>query len=278
MQRRTFVRTSVASLGLAATAIVPTRAAEPNPAARELFELRTYTLKADKLPLLDAYLSKAFLPALERLGIGPVGVFTETESTERNVVAEKKSASTPAKDLAKVTVLIVHKTADSVATLAAKLAADEVYGKAATEYLAAKADDPVYLRIAVSLLGAFAGMPKLEKPDPSKPRLFNLRVYESHNERAAAKKVEMFEKGEIAIFRKVGLTPVFFASAITGPALPNLTYLLVFPDDAARGAAWGTFVKDPAWLELRALPGYADKEIVSRITNRILVPRPYSGI
>ena len=47
-------------------------------------------------------------------------------------------------------------------------------------------------------------------PDPKRPRLFNLRIYESHNERAAATKIHMFENGEIEIFKKVGLTPVFF--------------------------------------------------------------------
>ena len=121
-------------------------------------------------------------------------------------------------------------------------------------------------------------MPKLEKPDTSKPRLLNLRVYESHNERAAAKKVEMFETGELAIFRRVGLTPVFFASAVSGAAMPNLTYLLVFPDEAGRKAAWDRFRADAEWVKLKAVPGYADKEIVSQITNLVLTPTAYSEI
>ena len=62
-------------------------------------------------------------------------------------------------------------------------------------------------RIESSLLTAIDGMPKLDKPDTSKPRLLNLRIYESHNERAGKKKIEMFNKGELAIFRRVGLTP-----------------------------------------------------------------------
>ena len=69
----------------------------------------------------------------------------------------------------------------------------------------------------------------------------NLRVYESHNERAAAKKIEMFNKAELAIFRRVGLTPVFFGATVVGAAMPNLTYLLVFPDEAGRAAAWARF-------------------------------------
>jgi hypothetical protein len=123
-----------------------------------------------------------------------------------------------------------------------------------------------------------AGLPRLERPDASKPRLFNLRTYESHNERAARKKVEMFDKAELAIFRRVGLTPVFFGEAVAGPGMSNLTYLLVFPDDAARQAAWARFRDDPESQRLRAVPEYADKEIVSHITNRILTPAPYSEI
>ena len=121
-------------------------------------------------------------------------------------------------------------------------------------------------------------MPRLVKPDTSKPRLLNLRTYESHNERSGQKKIEMFNKAELAIFRNVGLTPVFFGESLIGSALPNLTYMLTFPDEAGRSAAWGRFGADPEWRKLRAMPEYADKEIVSRITNRILVPAAYSEI
>jgi hypothetical protein len=36
--------------------------------------------------------------------------------------------------------------------------------------------------------------------------------------------------------------------------------------------------KDPEWQKLRAIPEYADKEIISRITNKVLTPAPYSEI
>src|SRR5690606_5476178 len=126
-----------------------------------------------------------------------------------------------------VFVLVIHKNAESVATLPVKLAADAEYIKAAGDYFAAKAADPVYQRIESSLLLAIGGMPRLVPYDAAKPRLFNLRIYASHNERAAAKKTEMFEKGGIEIFKKVGLTPVFFASSVIGAAQPNRTYMLV---------------------------------------------------
>jgi NIPSNAP len=228
----------------------------------ELYELRVFHLKAAKQAMLDDYLSKAFIPALKRYGIGPVGVFVEKAD------ADKINAY----------VLIVHQSVDQIATLSARLAADEEYLKAGADYLAAKPTDPVYSRVESSLLAAIEGMPKLAKPDATKPRLLNLRIYESHNERAAKKKIEMFNKSELEIFKRVGLTPVFFGECIAGSSMPNLTYMLVFPDEAGRSAAWGRFGGDADWKKLRAIPEYADKEIVSKVTNKILTPTAYSEI
>jgi hypothetical protein len=253
MKRRTFLQTSLAAVGVAASVT----AAES--AAGEIYELKTYTLKPGKQPVLDEYLRRAFIPAVRRSGAGPVGCFTE-----------------PGKDL--VFVLVVHPSADHAAALPARLTADAAYQSAARDYLAARPKDAIYDRIESSLLSPIAGTPRLAPPDTAKSRVLNLRVYESHNERAAAKKVEMFNSAELAIFRRTGLTPVFFASAVAGPRLPNLTYMLVFPDDATRAAAWKRFVADPEWQKLRAVPEYADAEIVSKITNRVLTPTAYSEV
>jgi hypothetical protein len=258
MRRRSFIRATLATVCSAAAA--PALAAER--AGASLYELRAYSLKAGKQAALEAYLGKALLPALKRLDIGPVGVFVE------------KSDQEPAR----VYALLVYPNAEALATLSAKLAADEEYAKAAKDYLAVRPDDPVYSRIESSLLLPIEGMPKLEKPDTSKARLLNLRIYESHNERAAKKKIEMFNKGELAIFRRVGLTPVFFGETVIGPAMPNLTYLLVFPDEKGRADAWSRFRDDAEWIKLKAIPEFADKEIVSRITNKILIPTSFSEI
>jgi hypothetical protein len=259
MKRRSFIQTSLAALG---TATMTTAAGAAEPKSRELYELRVYSLLAKKQEILDGYLSQAFLPALKRYGIGPVGVFVEKGDEDKR----------------KVYVLIVHPSAEQVVALSGRLHADEEHRKAAKEYLDARPGDPVYTRIDSSLLAAIEGMPRLAKPDTSKPRLLNLRIYESHNERAGHKKIEMFNKSELAIFRRVGLTPVFFAETLVGAAMPNLTYMLVFPDDAGRQAAWARFVKDDEWLKLKAIPEYADKEIVSHITPKILTPTSYSEI
>ena len=124
-------------------------------------------------------------------------------------------------------------------------------------------------------------MPKLEVPELSKekkPRFFELRTYESHSKKANRKKIEMFNIGEIDIFRRAGLTPVFFGETLVGSKLPNLTYLLVYENMAAKDKAWATFGADPDWKKLRSTPGFTDPEIVSNISNVFLRPAPYSQL
>ncbi len=259
MERRSFVQSSLAVIGTAAVA-ASAGAAEDKPA--EVYELRVYTLPTAKQAGFDQYMSEAFIPAAHRAGVGSVGVFVDPSE----------------KDSHKAYVLIVHPGADSVLGLTRRLAADDAFLKASAAFWDAKATDPAYKRFESSILTPIAGMPRLVKPDASRPRLLNLRTYESHSERAALKKIEMFNTGEIAIFQRVGLTPVFFGSAVAGTLLPNLTYMLVFPDEPGRLAAWNRFRDDAEWKKLRAIPEFADKEIVSNITNRILKPTAYSEI
>jgi hypothetical protein len=228
---------------------------------QKVFELRTHAVRPGKQPLLDDYLKGAFIPAVNRLGIKPVGVFQESPQSEK-----------PATYL-----LVPYDSAEQVRSVVAALEQDAEYRRAGAEYLSVPATDPVYERIESSLLLAIEGMPQMVVPQ-QQPRLFNLRIYESHNEAAAKKKIEMFNQGELAIFKRVGLTPVLFGEALVGTRLPNLTYLLVFDDDKARELAWGRFRADPEWLKLKAIPEYEDKKIVSKITNKLLTPAEYSQI
>jgi hypothetical protein len=104
-----------------------------------------------------------------------------------------------------------------------------------------------------------------------------LRIYESHNQYKAKKKVEMFnEGGEIDIFRKTGMNPVFFGETLIGTRFPNLTYMLGFDDMEAKLAAWEAFLAHPDWKECKSRPEYA--ETVSHITNIMLRPAPGSQI
>ena len=267
MTRRAFVKSSVAAAavpGLAATLRAAGDPAAGSP--REFYELRLYHLRrGPKQRLFDEFYRNAAIPAMNRAGIGPVGVF--------NVVYGPDNPT--------MHVLMPHKSIESFGTALERVRSDSDYQKAGAEFINSPALDPSYVRVESSLLVAFAGVPKLETPEAAagnKPRLFELRTYESHSKKANRKKVEMFNNGEIALFRRSGLEPVFFGETLIGPKLPSLTYMLVFEDIAAREKNWGKFASDPEWKKLSSTPGYTDAEIVSNISNIFLRPTPYSQI
>ena len=131
------------------------------------------------------------------------------------------------------------------------------------------------------LLRAFEGMPQIEVPPTDSKRaarIFEVRMYESNNLSTLRRKLNMFNTGEMGVFKRLGMQPVFFGEMVVGPKLPNLVYMLSFDDLAAREKAWRAFGGDAEWKKLRETPGWSDAEIVSNITNFIVTPLPFSQI
>jgi hypothetical protein len=258
MQRRDF---------LAASALVTAAAAAPRAAQaqqladqRQYLEWRTYRLgDAAKQPLMDEYLETAAVPAWQRMGLGPVGAFKE--------IGDGAGPS--------LHLLLIYPTLAVFASAREALERDPEYQKNAVEYLAAAQNNPAYERIDSWLMITFAGMPQSAAPQ-RKPRVFELRTYESHSEERARAKIEMFNNGEIPIFRDCGFETVFFGEALAGAGLPQLKYMLAAPDMAANEAGWRKFVAHPDWLAMKDLPQYA--ATVSAIQKLYLAPTAYSQI
>lgn len=267
MQRRTFLKTSVAAAGVGTIATMINAAqGKGGGASREFYELRVYHLRrGPKQKLFDDFYKNAAIPAMNRAGIGPVGVFS--------IMIGPSSPD--------MYVLITHKSMESFVTATDRLLADEEYLKAGAEFLNAPATDPAYVRVESWLMGAIEGVPKIEVPAgvaEKKPRIFELRTYENHSKKANKKKIEMFNTAELAIFRRHGLRPVFFGETLTGSKMPNLTYMLAFDDMPAHDKAWPAFASDLEWKKLSTTPGYTDAEIVCNISNVFLRPTSYSQI
>lgn len=262
MQRRQFIQTSVQSTAIASVVACGLATAAPAaaPADRELYEWRTYRLAPGaSSERLQNYLQSACLPAWQRMGLGPVGVFTE--------IGPDAGPS--------VHILLTYPNAASLASSRAALEADADYKKAAAEYLAAKRDDPAFERIESWLMLAFAGAPKITPP-ANKPRVLELRTYENYSEDRARAKVAMFDDGEIGIFPKCGFENVFFGETLIGSGLPSLKYMLAAPDLAANEAGWKTFLQHPDFLRMNADPKYADT--FPNITKLYLAPTEYSQV
>ena len=66
--------------------------------------------------------------------------------------------------------------------------------------------------------------------------------------------------------------PVSFAGAVVGTAMYGLACRLPFPDGAGRKAAGRECRVDLECLKLKPVLEYPDKEIVSRITDRVVTP------
>lgn len=231
--------------------------------SQEFYELRVYTLKNEKQQkLVEDYFQQAAIPALNKLGSKNIGVFTEQQPEGQT----------------KLYAIIPFNTLDDFLKVTDKLATDSAYLKAGAAYLNAPATEPAYDRIESSFMRSFTHLPKIEVP-PKKARMFELRRYESHSEMAAKKKIEMFnEAGEIAIFKRVGLTPVFFGETIIGEMRPNLTYMLTFDDMDEHDKNWKVFISDPEWKKISSIPDYANAKIVSKITRTYLLPTAFSQI
>jgi hypothetical protein len=255
MQRRDFLLTSAATAALASNV-----SAQPSTEERDFYEWRTFRAKdAAHQQQISAYIEQACLPAWQRQGLGPIGAFTELGPN-----------GTPA-----LHILITYPSLALFASARGALEADAAHQQAGAEYLAAKMADPAFERIDSTLMVAFAGAPKITPP-AQKPRVLELRTYESHSEERARKKIDMFNNGEIPIFTKCGFENVFFGESLIGPALPNLKYMLAAPDMAANEAGWKKFIASPDFTAMKNDPQYADT--VSKITKLFLQPTPYSQI
>jgi hypothetical protein len=233
------------------------------PASGRLYlQLQKYTLENDaQRQGLDAFLREAAVPAWNRLGIRPVGVFIDP------------------KELSPVYVLLPHATLEGAATLTQRLLSDASFATRAASFLGAPKSAKPFAEMESWLLLAFTGMPGVETPARGAGRVFQLRTYESPSVKTGQKKIEMFnDAGEIKIFREVGLNPVFFGETLFGAKMPNLTYMLAFESAEAQQEAWGKFGQHPEWQRLRGMAEYADGTILRNIVNVPLKPADYSQI
>lgn len=233
-------------------------------AKQEFYELRVYKIfDFEKQVIAEAYLQQALVPALGRAGIDRVGVFTNLDDENDHSMY----------------MLIPFATIEKFTELTNTLEADTVYQAAAAAYFDRPLKDPIYTRIESHFLKAFAGIPSMEVQELTKTkaeRIFELRLYQSHTEDHARRKVKMFNDSEIQIMRDVNLGPVFFGQTLIGNDVPNLIYMLSGTDKAAHKQHFKDFLAHPEWKRIKDLEEY--KDTVSKIQSWFLKPTAYSQI
>jgi hypothetical protein len=231
---------------------------------RDIMELRYYHLRSGlQEQHTTDFLQHGLLPAAERAGIRPIGCFS--------------AAIAP--DSPFLLIVTSYPSVAAIENAREKLAADKEFQTASDAF--DSTPEPAYERMETSLLWGFPSFPAVIPPparEDRAARIFELRTYESINDKTLARKIQMFGDGEIDAFKRVGMWPVFFGQTIIGPRMPSLTYMLAFDNLAAREELWDAFSADPDWQKLRVTPGLSDAEIVSKISNAILRPLPFSPI
>lgn len=224
---------------------------------------RMHNSEEEQPKRLADYLEKGLGPALDRAGaklagaftnfIGPDGPYYVTVAQFRSLAAMGESLNA--------------------------FRGDDVH-KRELQKLSTGAGLP-FVRVESSLLRCFDAMPAVvldSAAAKSTPRIFELRTYESQTFATLPRKVDMFNHGEMQIFQRLGMRPVFFGETIVGPKQPNLMYMLSYDDLAARDRLWREFTSDPEWKKLSGPPEMKDPQIVSNISNVMLRPLPFSAL
>lgn len=231
----------------------------------QFVELLKYQLHPGaRKSMVSEFYKNVAIPALNRIGIPKVGVFSPVYGP----------------DNLSIYVMIPHESMEAVFADHEKLLLDKTYTTDGEKFLNPPMNETSFVRMEKQVFRCFNNLPAIEVPKDLmdiKSRVYEIRIYESPGMVAAKKKVHMFnEGGEIDIFKKTGLRPVFFGECLSGPAMPNLQYMLAFKDMQERDANWDVFRKSPEWGKLSKDPYYADT--VSCITDIILRPEGYSQI
>ena len=228
--------------------------------AQEYYEIRTYQMKfRGNVNILETYISKALIPALNKYGVSKVGVFKDLGKPEPLVIV----------------VVIPFKSLDSYAGYKAALEKDAAYNEAGKAYFESVGPEkPLFEKISTYLSKGFDGHPAVTLSEKQSGGVFEWRTYESYNEDALRRKIVMFNEEELKIFDHVGLHRVFFSEVLAGENTPCLTYMVRFDSMAERDQNWAKFSADPDWKRISSESKYANSH--SKTVRRFLEPTKYS--
>lgn len=237
-------------------------------AQKEIYELRRYKMKsAEQIKATDNYLENAYLPALHRIGIKQIGVF--------------KPISNDTAAIKEIILIVPYISLDVWHRTGSVLELDQVYINNAKAFRDADTTSYPYLRMESTIMEAFPDQMKLVpttlKMTPD--AVYELRSYESPTEELHRVKVEMFNGGgEIVLFKRLDFQSVFYADVLSGSHMPNLVYMVVFANAAARDEHWKAFGSSKEWKTISADPKYRNNISVSHIESILMHRTSYSDL
>ncbi|MDO4582940.1 MAG: NIPSNAP family protein [Planctomycetia bacterium] len=268
MNRRNFL-TTMAIFSAVPTLSTVGNAEENGDSPREYIQMATFfTPDETACRKLVERLDTILIPALNQQGFAKVGVLSLRHDLHAN------DSQFPEKYRHAVLVVFSSPTFDKLENLHEQLHATDF----PAEPILPDLDRPLYDDQQNTLLRAFPGCPTLEVPTLSPQRVLQLRCYASPNANRNRSKRDMFDvRGELSLFRRCGMAPVFFGETLLGGMMaPSLHYMLSFENDDARRAGWQKFVSSDEWKKMRDEPEF--HHTATRIINLFLKPSPHSQI
>lgn len=258
MKRRNFLKGSALITG-ATVAGQGMAGVQPELPEKEIYELRVYHFKnKQSMNRLGQFYKEAFIEVLNKHEV-KVGAFSEYGQTEPPTIYY----------------LLVYPSLGEYHRIKKAIWNDAGFLEKSKAYFDETAENGTYTRFETYLLEAFDEIPRLQMPDENRG-LFELRTYESNNEEAGQRKINMFNRGELSVFHKTGLHATFFGEILAGPQMPALVYMLWFKDMEERNINWQKFSSHPDWVEMKAKPEYANA--ISVVNRKFLLPLEYSQI
>lgn len=104
--------------------------------------------------------------------------------------------------------------------------------------------------------------------------IHQLRIYEIFDRNKLAFHAR-FHDHAARIMRKYGFDIVAMWEAKT-PRRTEFVYLLAWPDEETKTAAWAKFMADDEWKETKRVTSAAHGDLVGEIADRVLTPVDYS--
>jgi hypothetical protein len=214
-----------------------------------------------QLPRIHEFMSKAMLPALEKVHTGP------------KICLEALVAP----HMPQFAAIYGFESLDQMWETHTKLFGDPELLKRYGEF--ESGPEAPFEQQTNSLLRAADYSPEIAASPAGAPaRIFELRTYHSPTGRQLRALHERFAGPEIRIFHRCGIYPVLYSSMLFGANLPNLTYLIPFENLAAREKAWTAFAADPEWVKVRQESVDKYGQISSVIQISLYKAAPYSPV
>lgn len=221
------------------------------------FEMRTYYCYPGKLPDLETRFRNHTMALFEKHGMTNLGYWVPMENTDNKLVYLLGYPDRASRDRSWEAFMN-----------------DPEWKQV---YEASHANGPIVDSVVNAFYRYSRFSPQI-KAENAGPRIFSLRTYYTFPDKLEALR-SRFADHTVDIFERNGIHNLVYLDLDSTEAGADniLTYLVTFPDTAARTQSWKTFIDDPAWKAAYEA-SIQNGQLVDSITDLLLLATDFSPI